>query len=213
MKSKRSLMTVLVGLAMLATPITAAAYDNNHYVDHNSHAARVSHPSNAPAHSFTPARNVPAAVTRSDFHNNAVAAHRDWLENRGTVEDYRNYGRAYGNRGYYPAPAYVAAPAYPVAAPSYGVARYGGGGACANAQRVVNTYYRDRNTGHPAAANDLLAQNPWAFHSGCVGGAPMAGGLFGGMPAYGNYGGYNGGYGQPYGTTSMLAPLIQQFVR
>ncbi len=27
MKSKRSLMTVLVGLAMLATPITAAAFD------------------------------------------------------------------------------------------------------------------------------------------------------------------------------------------
>ncbi len=33
MNSKRSLMTALVGLAMLATPIAAAAHDYNHY-DH-----------------------------------------------------------------------------------------------------------------------------------------------------------------------------------
>ncbi len=61
---------------------------------------------------------------------------------------YRNYGRNYGNPGYYPAPVYTA-PGYMV--PGYG-AGYGGGQNCARAQRVMNNYYRDRNSGHPAAA-------------------------------------------------------------
>ena len=85
----------------------------------------------------------------------------------------------------------------------------------------MNTYYRDRNTGHPAAAYDLLRQNQWAFRSGCAsrsafGGRTVRrtrwiGWILGGQRpgGYGNYGGYNGGYGQPYGGTSMLAPLIQ----
>ncbi len=81
MKSKRSLMTVLVGLAMLATPITAAAKDHDNYAHNNSHAAHVSRSSNAPARSYAPARNfAPAAVTRREFRNNAVAARRDWRE-------------------------------------------------------------------------------------------------------------------------------------
>ena len=222
MKSKRSLMTVLVGLAMLAAPITAAAYDNNHRAHNDSHAAHVSRSFNAPARSFAaPRNNVAPAVTRREFRNNAVAANRDWRANRSWADAnaYRNYGQNYGNPGYYPAPVYTA-PGYMV--PGYG-AGYGGGQNCARAQRIINDYYRDRNTGHPAAASDLLARNQWAFHSGCGGAAPYAGGLLGGLggvPAYNNsggygqpYSGYNGGYGQPYGSGSMLAPLIQQFVR
>jgi hypothetical protein len=220
MKSKRSLMTVLVGLAMLATPITAAAKD------HNRGAARPAHVFAAPARSFAPARNfTPAAVTRHEFRNQRPTpiwappiAGRNWRDNRyenrgwrGTysgepdADDYQNYG----NGGYYPAPAYAA----PVA-PYYGGQGYAGGGSCGKAQRITNTYNRDRYTGHPAAAADLLRQNQWAFRSGC--GVNAGGGLLGGFtgaPAYNNYGGYNGGYGQPYGGTSMLAPLIQQFVR
>src|ERR1017187_9471858 len=236
MKSNRSLMAVLVGLAMLAAPIAAAAHGNDNYAHNNSRAAHVSRSSNGPA------RNVaPAVVTRHEFHNNAVPANRGWRADRDwrDANAYRNYGQNYGNPGYYPAPVYTA--------PGYG-AGYGGGQNCASAQRIMNTYYRDRNTGHRAAANDLLRQNQWAFRSGCAGGSPYAGGLLGGLGGYGgapaynnnyggynggapaynnnyggynggapaynnNYGGYNGGYGQPYGSSSMLAPLLQQFVR
>ena len=212
MKSKRSLMTVLVGLAMLATPITAAAYDNDNYAHHNSRAAHVSRSSNAPARSFAPARNVaPPIVARRVFHNNAVPANRDWRagRDRRDANEYRNYGN----------PGYYRAPAYPAVAPYFGAPGYAGGAPCGQARGIVNTYYHDRNTGHPAAAAYVLAHNQWAFRSGCGGAAPNAGGQFGGAgraPAYNNYGGYNGGYnggyGQPYGGGSTLAPLIQQFV-
>lgn len=218
MNSKRSLMTALVGLAMLATPITAAAHDYN-YNHNNSHAARVASSVSSTPRSFATTRNFNHA-----FSNNAVARH-DFREERNLADlnAYRNYGRGYARPGYYGAPAYVAAPAY--AAPYYG-GGYGGGNGCGAAQRVVNNYYRDRNTGHPAAAYDLLAQNRWAFHSGCTSGAPVGGGMLGGLgglgtSAYPNYrggyngggyngGGYNGGgYNQPYGGSSMLAPLLQ----
>ena len=218
MKSKRNLMTVLVGLAMLATPIAAAAHSNDNYAHNNSRAAHVSRSSNAPA------RNVAPAVTRHEFHNNAVAANRDGRANRAWADTnaYRNYGRHYGRK--YGNPGYYGAPAYGVAAPYYGGGYAGGGSGCGNAQRVMNNYYRDRNSGHPAAAYDLLRQNQWAFRSGCAGGSPATGGLLGGLGGYGgvpaynnggyNNGGYNnGGYGQPYGSGSTLAPLLQQFVR
>ncbi len=69
-------MTVLVGLAMLATPIAAAAKDYKHY---DSHAARAAARSTwMPAPAMAPA----ATATR----------HRGW--------DANAY-RAYGNRGYY----------------------------------------------------------------------------------------------------------------
>jgi hypothetical protein len=236
MNSKRGLMMVLVGLAMLATPIAAAAKDYKHY---DSHAAR------------------------AEARSTALDARHDWNEHRAwDANAYRNYG----NRGYYGAPAYVG-PVYPVAAPYYGGGYGGGGGGgCNGASRIMRTYQRDRATGHPAAAADLLRQNQWALHSGCAGGAPVGGGLLGGLgglggyrgaPAYNNYGGgnggllgglggyrgapaynnnygggnggllgglggyrgapaygnggYNTGYGQPNGGGSMLAPLMQYF--
>ncbi len=219
MNSKRSLMTALVGLAMLATPIAAAAHDYNHY-DHATHAARVA----AATHPF--ANHV--------FGNGAFARHERHEERAiADANAYRNYGRGYG----YGAPAYVApayttpvyaAPAY--AAPGYAAAPYygggyGGGNGCRRAQSVMTNYYKDRNTGHPAAAYDLLRQNQWALNSGCatgapvMGGVPSMGGLLGGLGSYGRpayNGGYNTGYaqqgyGQPYGGGSMLAPLLGQF--
>ena len=115
MKSKRSLMMALVGFAMLAAPITAAAYDNNNHARDNAHnnsrAAHVSRSINAAARSFGPARNVgPVGVAKPDFHNNVAAANRDWREDHnawnrgwGTADEYRNYG----NPGYYRAPGYL----------------------------------------------------------------------------------------------------------
>ena len=209
MNSKRGLMTVLVGLAMIATPIAAAAKDHNQY---DSHAARVSR------HEF---RNGATWMPAS-----AAVARHDWREHH--VWENANAYRNYGNRGYYGAPAYVAAPVYPVAAPYYSGGYGGGGGGCNGATRIMRTYQRDRATGHPAAAASLIRQNQWALHSGCASGAPVGRGLFGlggqggygGAPAYNN-GGYGGGYGQPgygggygqpgYGGGSMLSPLMQYF--
>ncbi len=208
---------VLVGVAMLVTPITAAAYDNNNYARDNAHnnsrPANVSRSTNAPARSFAPARNVrPDGVAQRDFHNNVAAANRDWREDRnglnrgwGTAGEYRNYGN----------PGYYRAPGYPVAGPYYGAPGYAGvpgyavAGPCGQAQKMMNIYVHDQNTGHPAAAADVLANNQGLFRS-CGVGAPYARG-FGGVPAYNNYN--YGGYGQPYGSTSTFAPLIQQFLR
>ena len=102
----------------------------------------------------------------------------------------------------------------------------------------MTNYYKDRNTGHPAAAYDLLRQNQWALNSGCATGAPIMGSAIRhcrwadssadsvatvgrrttveitrsryGRPAY-NTGYAQQGYGQPYGGGSMLAPLLGQF--
>jgi hypothetical protein len=202
MNSKRGLMTVLVGVAMLAMPLTAAAKDHGRFRNEFRNGA-----------TWVPAQPTP--VNRDEWRENHRGSndgdenHRGW--NEGDADEYRNYG----NRGYYPAPVY-AAPVYQ----GYG---YGGGRGCAQAQQVMRTYERDRATGHPAAAADLLRQNQWALRSGCGASAygnygGYNGGLLGGLgglggyqnaPAYGNYGGYNTGYGQPYGNGSMLAPLLQ----
>jgi hypothetical protein len=223
MNSKRGLMTVLVGLAIVATPIVAAAKDHNHF---DSHAARVSR-------SFSTQSVGPVVGAHHEFRN------RGW----GNGSAYRNYG--YGNPGYYGAPVYAApvyaAPVYSGYGGGYGGGS-GGGNPCRGAQSVMTNYYKDRNTGHPAAAADLLRQNQWALRSGCASGAPYGGGGllnglgglggYRGAPAYNNYGGggllgglgglggnhnapvygnggYNGGYGQPYGGGSSLAPLLQ----
>jgi hypothetical protein len=189
MKLKRGLTTVLVGLAMLATPIAAAAKDFHYrgYPHSGQYAA-------------------PAVVTRHDFRHGAVWAPApaavvgpNWRQERRWAN-----ANAYRNYGYYTSPGYAApvyaAPVYPAAAPYY--AGGYGGNPCGRAHSVVNNYYRDRATGHPAAAYSLLAQNRWAFNSGCGGGPGNGGG-------YRNY----GGYGQPYGGSSMFGPLIQQYIR
>jgi hypothetical protein len=228
MNSKRGLMTVLVGVAMLAMPLTAAAKDHGRF-------------NNSQARSFVSAPSVaPVFVSKHDFRHGAtwmpapVGMRPAWREHR--AWENANYGR-----GYYGAPAYVtpayAAPVYaaPVYAAPYG-GGYAGGNGCGQAQHVMRTYARDRATGHPAAAADVLRQNQWALRSGCASAAPYGGGGLGGLggyrgapvynnggynggllgglggyrgaPVYGN--GYNTGYGQPYGGNgSMLAPLLQ----
>src|SRR6266851_4524548 len=209
MKSKRSLVTALIGLAMLAAPISAAARDNDRYNQNNVRASHAARFANAQArHEFRNQRGNGSWAS-------APAADRDWREDRneanrnwGNANQYRNYGyQNYGHGGYY-APSYRGANSY------YGAPGYAGGSSCTRAQRIVNVYQRDRYTGHPAAAADLLRQNRWAF-SGACGGVAQTGGLFSGFsgaPAYNNYGGNKGGYGQPYGGTSMIAPLLQQYI-
>lgn len=213
MKSKRNLMTMLVGLAMLATPITAAAKDHNNDAVNYSHASQV-RTFNAPA------RGVRVG-TAAEYRNEGPLAHRDWKAAHKEWKDgYRYGGPAYYGPGYYrgPVAAYPAAPYYAPGYAGYG----GGGGSCAQARKVMNVYQRDRYTGHPAAAADYLRQNQWAFRSGCVGSAgPGAGGLFngfggfGGAPAY-RGAGYNGGagYGQPYGGGygQPYGGILQQFI-
>jgi hypothetical protein len=222
MNSKRSLMTALVGLAMLATPIAAAAHDYNHY-DHATHAARVA----AETHPFANHAFGNGAFARHERHEERAIADANAYRNYG-------YGRGYGTPAYvapvYAAPAYAAAPYY---GGGYGGGGYGGNG-CRHAQSVMTNYYKDRNTGHPAAAYDLLRQNQGVLNSGCASGAPVMGssplgGLFSGLGGYGrpayntgyaqqgygrpayNTGYAQQGYGQPYGGGSMLAPLLGQF--
>ena len=177
MKSKVSLMAAIVGLAMLATPIAAAAKD------HRYDYVRAQGPRS------TWAAPVPALRPVHEWHD------RGWHDGDG----YRGYGR----RGYYPAPVYTA-PVYAAPAPAYGYGPgYGYSNPCRRANSVMYNYQKDRATGHPAAAYDLLRQNQWALHNGCTAGpASYRGG-------YGNYG--YGGYGQPYGGNSTFSPLLQYF--
>ena len=216
MKAKRNLMTVLVGLAMLATPIAAAAKDHKDSATNTSHPSHSSsfHASAAPARTF----NTTKIGTVDEYRNQGAVAHRNWVDNH-WVDNHRGWG--YGHPGYYAnRPYYAGGPAY-YGAPGY--AGYGGGGSCAQARSIMSTYENDRYKGHPAAAADVLRQNQWAFRSGCGspntgfggfgGGAPFGGfggggAPFGGGAPYG--GGYGGGYGQPYG--GGLGGILQQFV-
>jgi hypothetical protein len=236
MKSKQILMSALIGFAMLATPIVASAKD------HKGDGRNYSHQSESRSFNvgnkheyrnqggngrFTAAPVVAAHRDWNEYrHDNGL--HNGWRKNYGNTYDYSNYGYNgyngyYGNRGYYGGPSYVA--------PYYGRSGHANGaGACGWAQHVRNVYARDRYTGHPSAARDLLPQLSRAEQA--CGGVPYGAnrGLFSGfsgVPAYENYGGgYNGynnynysGYNQPYGYgngygggASMLAPLLQQFV-
>lgn len=208
MKSKLSLAGVLIGLAMLATPISAAAKDRNHQFGNNGHAACNFGRVVVGRRDFRNGRKAtwlpapPGLYPVRDSDNDDRGWRRDWDEDHDWYED-RDWENEDGDRdddddygSYYPAPVY-GAPVY--AAPVYG---RGVGRNCWKARHIVSTYWRDRNTGHPAAAYDLFRQNQWAFRSGCgVGPAP-----------YNNvYSGY--GYGLPYGGSSNLTPLLQQFVR
>lgn len=160
MKSKRNLIMAILGLALFATPINALAYRRDT-------ATRTT--AAAPGRNFAATRgsfNRPAAVrsfsnrnfaqsaapmTRSFRANPAINNWRgnEFLQNRGVYGYNYNRGPGYG----------YGVPAYGAGGPAYGSSYAGlgyGGGACGNVQRLENQYRRDRNTGHPAAANDLL---------------------------------------------------------
>lgn len=203
MNSKRTLMAAMVGLAMFAMPIAASAKNNNHEFKNEARAARVSRQYVAPVRNFGP-----IVVNKHGVRNGTwmpapkVIPVREWREHdRGWHRGWGDHDDDdYGYRPYYSAPAY--------AAPVYSAPAYGYGRNCRAARGVLYNYQKDRATGHPAAAYDLLRRNQWAFHSGCAVGSPYAGGLFGGYggaPAY--------GYGQQYGGSSFLTPFLGQFVR
>ena len=206
MNYKRNLMTGLIGLALLAAPITAAAKDNDSGKNNSNQARSESRhdaarsysesaprsngpernvaPSNAPRNEFRDQRggrnenrnfapapvthdetrdqhntgtwvNAPEGVTNRDAREDRKETRRDrredrndgdrWNHDRDRDRDYRNYGfRDYDD--------------YALGAPYYVMPRGYAGGACAWARHLRNVYYYDRNTGHPAAANDLLPQ-------------------------------------------------------
>jgi hypothetical protein len=170
MNYKRNLMTGLIGLAVLAAPITAAAKNND---GGRNNQRQESHYS-APARSNDHERNfAPSPAPRNEFRNQGVGrtfipadpkpvyrdgrddrgdGHRDWREGQNDGDrrdrDYRNYD---GDRGY-------DGDEYSEGAPYYVMPEGYAGGACAWAQHLRNVYYHDRNTGHPAAAASLLPQ-------------------------------------------------------
>ena len=257
MRTKQNLMTALVGFAMLATPITAAAKDHGRNFQNRARASHAARTFAAPVRTFTPApvargfrfRNaapvvIPvnrvnrAARFSPNFippgHLHARGWNRKWRNSQTFVpaggyatpgvvcdedgDDCRSVGYQGGyQNGYYPNYGYGAG--------NYQVGN--NAGACVEAQRLQQQVRRDRATGHPAAANDVLRK--MARMERACGGAPVGGGLLGGLggapfgnglpgglgaPAYNNYG-YNSGYNQPYynnGYGSSLAPLLQQFI-
>jgi hypothetical protein len=211
MMSSKSLAAAILGLAMLATPITAAASEH-HRAARNTARTAASAPRTFNFHNSAPARIVAPASSfapRVGTSNRSAQAagwhqHRDFDDrgnfagNGGVVPVYPAYG--YTNLAPAPAVGYLTpAPTLGYAAPTYG-------SSCAAAQRAIKIARHDRRTGHPAAANDVLRNNAQALAN-----CPEIGGL----PAYSSYG-YNAPlqaspYG--YGASTMLAPLLQNFIR
>ena len=248
MRTKQNLMAALVGFAMLATPITAAAKDHGRNFQNSSRASHAARTFAAPVRTFTPApvaqrfafRNVaprPIAINtlnraprfRPNFippgHLHAPGWNRNWNNSQAFVPvDRRNWEDEEEEHEHYNGTPAVVCDEDGDDCRSVGGYQGGyGSAACVEAQRLQQQVRRDRATGHPAAANDVLRK--MARMERACGGAPVGGGLLGGLrglgglnglggPAYNNYG-YNGGYNQPYynnGYGSTLAPLIQQFL-
>lgn len=211
MEYRRKLMTGLIGLALLAAPITAAAKDSDNGKDNSrqsqsQNTASPSHSVSAPAHSNAPARNAapamiaparnaaPATMTRHEFRDQradrtnaapaatapamtrhefreqranrtfnaapAVTTRRDWRadrrEDRREVRNDQN-GWRHDRRGYdYDNDNDRRWGPYYTGGPYYVMPQGYAGGACAWARHLRRVYFYDRNTGHPAAAADLL---------------------------------------------------------
>lgn len=156
MKFKGHLMMGLIGLAMIAAPITASAQNT----DNHRYEAVAPHAFSSPARENRTVQNVvpPTQDERVNRTAPEVATHRDAKEVREDVNrwnyrtnrnyDYRNYGNRYYGRDYYG----------PRAEGYYVMPQGYAGGACAWARHLNIIYNEDRNTGHPAAAADLLPQ-------------------------------------------------------
>lgn len=91
---------------------------------------------------------APAFAEPANSVNSNYVQRVDWHHH-----DYDD-GYRYRNRGYYGNRYYGNPYAY-----GYG---YRGRGACANARRLQEQAWRDRRTGHPAAAWDVAQQARWA---------------------------------------------------
>jgi hypothetical protein len=155
MAHRKSLITGLIGFAMLATPIAASATINDGRIDYNN--AAMSRSYDTPASDFPVGIVVPATMTGPEFRdqhgtdtwNSApIVLVDDWREDRYERNhrwgnDGWRYRRGYNyNRGYY----------------GYAMPRGYSGGSCGWARHLRQVYNQDRYSGHPAAASDLLPQ-------------------------------------------------------
>jgi hypothetical protein len=180
MKSARRLLSALAGVAVLATPMTAAAFDHHHGAGFGWRSAAVSPAPRAFGFRSAPRSFVAAPAFAPRFRPRvapmaftaAPIIPSSWSP--ATTPMYANYG--------YPAAA-------PLAAPMMAYSGWGHPNACANAQRAMNIARTDRLRGHPAAAADVMRQGA---------GAMVNCNRTGGMPATGFYG-YNGAYASPLG--------------
>lgn len=102
MKFNRNLMTGLIGLALIAAPITAAAKDNDSG-SNNSHQARAESRSNeshasAPSHNAAPASHNEARPERSArVETRAAAPEMNRNEQRSARVENHNDARAFNN--------------------------------------------------------------------------------------------------------------------
>ena len=175
MKYKGHLMMGLIGLALIAAPITASAentdgrkYDSHQSQSNNNPAER--HSYSSASRSDGSARNVAPATedrnTRSQTMRNESrderadrTASKD-RDNGNRDRDYRNYGNSDHDRDYHRDYDHDYGRDYDGrrAEGYYVMPRGYAGGACAWARHLRGVYYHDRATGHPAAAADLLPQ-------------------------------------------------------
>jgi len=131
MECRKNLITGFLGLAMLATPITAAAFDRDTRT--NTRNAPISRSCSVPTHADT--WNSSPIVLVDDSREDRYERNHRW------GNDGWRYRRGYnGNRGYY----------------GYAMPRGYYGGSCGWARHLRQVYNQDRYSGHPAAASDLL---------------------------------------------------------
>lgn len=217
MKANKSLLSALVGVALLAMPITASAHEHNY------------NRGNTPAYHAAPAFHG-VAVPRANFRPQVAVNNRVWMRPIAPVAHYpvapayNPYAYNYGPN-YYPAPYatnYVtpncplpsnyAAPYY--SAPmAYGTSAYGApmSNGLANMIRardnaVIDYQRAVRASNHDAAhhlANDIAQLNKNIAN---------ARGRSGVGPAYGNFSMANSGYTTPYGYNSGLGSLVSPFL-
>jgi len=155
MAHRKTLITGLIGLAMLATPIAASATVNDSRIGYNN--APISRSDETPASDFPVGIVVPATMTGPEFrdqhgidtwNSSPIVLVDDWREDRYERNhrwgnDGWRYRRGYNyNRGYY----------------GYAMPRGYYGGSCGWARHLRQVYNQDRYSGHPAAASDLLPQ-------------------------------------------------------
>jgi hypothetical protein len=169
MKYQGHLMMGLIGLALLAAPITASAQntDGRKFDSHRSQSnvkPAEPHSYSSPARANGPARNLAPATEDRNARSQAMRNEsRDERVNRTASNDrdndHANRDRDhwnYGDRDYHR--NYDRDYDGPRAEGFYVMPRGYAGGACAWARHLRGVYHHDRATGHPDAANDLLPQ-------------------------------------------------------
>ena len=161
MDYRKTLMTGLIGLAMLALPIAAAA-QNNDSVKHDSHQSESQYNHNESASHVTAHDAKVAPANEAKHDSGDQHGDRNWKGAEATAPDrYKHADRndLYGwdhDRNAYDRKYYNSYPRS--AAPYYEMPGGFAGGACAWARHLRGVYNHDKNTGHPAAAADVLNQ-------------------------------------------------------